>query len=396
MKITGVNFVRVQGTVPAGEVMHREPLGSPLDEMGPRPRIRGVVPRVSQHPRKVDQLFLRLQTDAHLVGQIGPVSPDIAVLIETHLVKRILGVTFDDPARLWDLMYRGSPHGRSGLLLHAISIVDCAVWDLLGKAHGKPVWRLLGEAMRPVVAAYAQTKGLSHHPEHLPRQIHALVDAGWTRLKLFLNHGPCDGEAGVEANVAVVKLAKDVVGSEVQIAVDAWRCWNFDFALRMARALEPLGIAWIEEPLMPELIEDYAELRRRSPVPIAAGEHHYGRWEYQTLLMAGAVDILQPDVTWCGGLTEFQRIAANAAAVGVAVYPHTHLLAPSVHAVAAGPAAASALVEFPVFADRFDAQHFLRHPVVASKGEIKLPSAPGLGMELDQEKVESEKPWSFQ
>jgi L-rhamnonate dehydratase len=391
VKITGLRVIELRGTATLSGPAHKEPVGKPLDVYPEyRPASRAAPPGAARCWRqKVCQLFLRVETDAGVHGQIGPVTQEAAWLARQRLTRYLVGRDALATDTLWDVMYRSQPHGYVGLMMHAISAVDCALWDLKGKAAAAPLSRLLGGPAREHIAAYAQTKGMSHHPDHLLAQARALVDDGWQRLKIFFNHGPADGVEGMDRNVAVVRALREGLGADVQLMADAWRSWEYPYAREMLGRLEPFDLAWIEEPLRPELVAELAELRRATRVPIAAGEHHYTRWGCRRLLEAEAVDVLQPDPMWAGGISETLQIHALASAAGVPVCPHTHLLQPNAHLLAALPAESAPWLEYPVFEDRFLASFFLENPVRAVTGQVTLPGTAGLGMEWDESKIES-------
>jgi L-alanine-DL-glutamate epimerase-like enolase superfamily enzyme len=393
MRISAIRVIELRGTARLDGPLGREPLGKPADVYPEyRSENRGRAPEPAG-PRSVHvhQRFLQIETDEGLCGRVGPVEPQVACLARSRLGGHLLG---EDPLaveRLWDVMFRTQAHGGAGLLLHAIGAVDCALWDLKGKWASVPVYRLLGGPTRDAIDAYAQTKGMSHHPDHLVGEARRLVDDGWRRLKVFLGYGPADGPAGMQRNVDVVRTLREGLGDEVEIMADAWRAWDYGYARDMLRRLAPFGLRWMEEPLPPEPVSALARLRGQSPVPIAAGEHAGGRWGHKRLLDAAAVDVLQPDVCWAGGISETRKVVALASAAGVEVCPHTHLLPPTVHLLAGTSPGEATLLEFPVFQQNYMAAFFLKDPPRAERGAVALPPSPGLGMEWDESKIESQE-----
>ena len=190
-------------------------------------------------------------------------------------------------------------YGRKGLVLHAISAVDLAVWDLHGKVVGEPVHALIGGRIRDAVQVYAT----GPRPE-------TAAALGFAGAKLPLVWGPSEGEAGFRNNVALAREARDAVPADFPLMYDCWMALDVDYAVRLAHAVEPLGFAWIEEPLPPD---DYAGLRRiRDRMPptmtLNTGEHEYTAAGFKLLCEAG-VDVIQPDLGWCGGMTEVLKIA---------------------------------------------------------------------------------------
>ena len=391
MKISAIHVIEVSGTAEFEGPARSEPIGKPQDVYPEyRPERRGRKLGTGPWRQEIRQFFLRVETDEGLTGQIGPVTPEVCRLVKLRLERPLLGADPLAGARAWDVMFRTQAHA-GGLTMHAIAAVDCALWDLRGRQAGVPVYRLLGGPTRDSLEAYAQTKGLPHDRDDLLAEVRRLVDAGWPRLKVFLNHGLADGRAGMQRNADVLRTLREGLGDQVELMADAWRSWDLPYALEMVRRLAPLGLSWLEEPLMPRPVEAWRELRRRSPVPIAGGEHAYTRWEHKELLDAGAVDVLQPDPSWAGGLTETLRIIALASAAGVRLCPHTNILQVSAHLVAACSPAEAPLVEAPVFEANYSAPFFLSDPVVAEGGTVRLPDAPGLGMELDESKIASQR-----
>ena len=161
----------------------------------------------------------------------------------------------------------------------AISAVDCAMWDLKGRMLGLPVVRLLGGPTRDADPRLRQRAWATPSSPTGPRERGPRVRRqGYTAMKWFYRHGPTDGREGMEENEALVAAVREAVGPDVEIMTDAWMSWDVPYTLEMARRLEPYRPRWIEEPVLPDKIESYAEIRRESPVPIAGGEHEYTRW----------------------------------------------------------------------------------------------------------------------
>lgn len=391
MKISAVRILELTGSAEFEGPARGEPIGRPED-VYPEYRRKRRGRKLGEGPwrQEIRHRFIRIETDDGAAGQFGPISAEVWPLILQRLRRHLLGADPLATARLWDILYRTQPHA-GGPLMHAIAAVDCALWDLRGRLLETPVYRLLGGPARDHLDAYAQTKGMPHDPEDLAAEANRLVDAGWTRMKVFLNYGPADGRAGMQRNTDVLWTLREAVGDEVELMADAWRAWDLPHALEMVHRLAPLGLRWLEEPLMPHPVQAWRELRSRSPVPVAGGEHAYSRWEHRQLLDADAVDVLQPDPAWAGGLTETLRIVALASAAGVPVCPHTDVLQVSAHLAAACSPAEVPLLEVPAFESNYTAPYFLKSPVRIEAGKAMLPDAPGLGMELDESKIQSQR-----
>jgi L-rhamnonate dehydratase len=203
-------------------------------------------------------------------------------------------------------------YGRMGVTMNAISGVDLALWDIMGKALGLPVYRLIGGEVKPRVPAYCTGNDIEQHIEY-----------GFTGLKLAIPHGPADGREGMKKNLELVKRARQALGPDGEIMLDCWMAWTERYTIEMAEMLAPYRIYWMEEVLQPH---DYAGFGRLNSgiksTRIATGEHEYGRYGFRYLLEHNAAAIWQPDLTWCGGLTELRRIGALAAAYDIPVIPH--------------------------------------------------------------------------
>ena len=278
--------------------------------------------------------------------------------------------------------------GRGGAVTHAISGIDIALWDLLGKATGQPVGRLLGGRYRERVKPYASL--LMREPEVLAELLRELKDQGFRAFKI--GWGPF-GRHSHAYDEQIVRAAREAVGADADLMVDAGGSdafWShgYKWALRTAHMLAEYDVAWFEEPLKPDALEDYVQLRLRAPVPISGGEVLTRRQSFQPWLTAGALDIVQPDVTKVGGITESRRVAWMAEAYGVRFIPHGWNTAVG---LAADLQLASA------FADTDLVEYLTGSPYVDEivsggwrldqEGMLSIPDAPGLGISLDQDAV---------
>ncbi len=262
--------------------------------------------------------LVTIQTDEGIEG-IGCAIPNGARdIVERHFSALLVGQDPFNIERLWDQMFRSSlPYGRKGLPIMAISAIDIALWDILGKALGQPVYNLLGGRVRDALPTYSTGNDVEHY--------HAL---GFRGFKLAMPHGPADGLDGIRKNIALIEWAREIVGPDADIMLDCYMAWNVEYTLRMSRLCEPLGVRWIEESLPPDDYDGYAEITAKSHVPIATGEHEYTRWGYQQLIGKRCCHILQPDLAWVGGISEAKKIAAMASAWGLDVIPHAGGLHP--------------------------------------------------------------------
>jgi L-alanine-DL-glutamate epimerase-like enolase superfamily enzyme len=243
-------------------------------------------------------------------------------VIDLYLKPLLLGADPWDLEFLWQHMYRRTmAFGRKGIGMTAISAVDIALWDLLGKAAKQPVYRLLGGRTKPRIPVYA-SRLYSVPLEELAAEARRYKAEGYKAMKLRFGWGPTDGAAGMQRNVELVRTVREAVGDEVDVMADAYMGWTLDYAKRMLPRLEPFGLRWLEEPVLPDERHGYAELKAYGRVPIAGGEHEFTLHGFRELLEARALDVVQFDTNRVGGLTQARKIAALAEAYGVPVIPH--------------------------------------------------------------------------
>lgn len=395
MKITDVRFLRVSGSWNYDGPLGEERLVRPVDiypefkEEGP-----GWFGPDAEPPYPVSQVFVLVDTDEGVTGMYGPTQDDVARIIQNQLARILIGENPHAVERIWDKMYRHSIHGRKGPTMMAISQVDLALWDLKGKLLGAPVYELLGGPSRERIKTYASMLGYSIEPDLVAARLKEIVAEGYAATKWFFRHGPSDGEDGVRKNVELVRTVREAVGPDVDIIFDAWNSWDVPYTLRMAELLREYRVWWLEEPVMPDMIPQYAEIRRAvSGVCISGGEHEYTRWGIKALLDAGAVDILQPDPTWAGGLTELTKIAALASSYGIPVIPH-HGGVASTHLIASQTLTTCPMQEWLIqYGERF--QVFLTHKIEPRDGYIDLPTDPGLSMEFDDDAIDTREEVTF-
>jgi L-alanine-DL-glutamate epimerase-like enolase superfamily enzyme len=273
-------------------------------------------------------------------------------------------------------------------------VVDCALWDLKGKWYNAPVYELLGGPTRTEIPAYASALGYSLDPELVQERAQRMVAEGYTATKWFFRDGPTDGKAGIERNMRLVRTLRESVGPDVDIMLDAWMSWDVPYTVQMARRMEEYAPRWIEEPVLPDKIDQYAEIRATINIPVSGGEHEYTRWGVKQLLDVRAVDVLQTDIYWCGGISESMKICALASAYDIPVIPHGHSTPASAHLIAAWPEPTTPLLEYLIKWNEIH-QYFLATPLKPINGIVTLPTAPGLGMELDEAKMESKREVSW-
>jgi L-rhamnonate dehydratase len=346
-----------------------------------------------------DDLVVLVHTDEGITG-IGEVdsAPDVvAALIRqpaSHAVAHSLRSTLVgrdpmDVEGLWDAMYRGLIYvGRRGIAIHAISGLDIALWDIKGKALGKPVFELLGTPQRDRVRAYASML-MPDTKEEVTEAVTALRDQSVTAVKL--GWGPLGDDPRHDVELAAA--AKDAGGDGVEIMIDAGLGYVADAetAIGVAREYERLGVYWLEEPFEPDEYEAYAELADTVDLRVAAGEQDATWWGFRELIDRAHVDVVQPDVTRCGGITELLRIAELARSRGVATVPHAWksgiIKAASLHCNAVMPD--GVWQEYCVADTPINTSLTVQRLPIEADGCVAVPTTPGLGVDLDEDVLES-------
>jgi L-rhamnonate dehydratase len=345
----------------------------------------------------VGDVVVEVKTDAGIIG-IGHgnwATGAIKTIVDETLSKLVIGEDPRQREKLWDIMYRATiPFGRKGAAIEAISAVDLALWDIAGKEANKPVYELLGGPVTDEIPCYASNLHPVDH-DTLEQEAIDYVENGFDAMKLRFRFGPEAGRQGMKENEKIVETVRNAVSDEIEIAGDAYMGWSVRYAKKMIQRLEPYDMAWIEEPVIPDDIDGYAEVRESAPMLISGGEHEFTRWGHKELLEREAVDILQPDIHRCGGLTELQRIDAMASARDVPVIPHSGTN-PHLHFIAASANAPMAEY-FPIpdwYEERQEnkdstyADAIYANPPQAKDGTISLPNSVGLSTELNREALD--------
>lgn len=298
-----------------------------------------------------------------------------AAIVEQHLSDYVVGESAFAHSRIWDRMFSSTLlYGRKGIVLHAISAVDLAIWDLHGQITELPVHELIGGKIRDAVRVYAT----GPDPAVAAR-------GGFAGGKLPLTYAPCEGEDGFRANVEIARQARAATADGFPLMYDCWMALDVDYAARLAHEVVDLGFTWLEEPLPPDQYGALRRLRARMPATmmLATGEHEYTANGFRLLCEAGA-DVIQPDPSWCGGLTELLRIWSVATTYGVKVVPHAGGMT-SYHFVASRPD--GDLAEFPILSSDGESiapQHaplFLGETLPV-KGWVTVGDGPGFGLTL--------------
>jgi L-rhamnonate dehydratase len=387
MRITSVDVVRLTGTLPppvhgAGQ-WQAHPLHHYAEHRPTRPPTRPT------EPRPLTELFVEITAEDGTVGRFGPIFRAAAHVIRDQLASFLAQRDALAIEALHDRLLRLDRHARAGHYLMAVSAVDCALWDLKGKLLDQPVHRLLGGPTRQTVPCYASMLGYPVEPTAAAATAAAVQSEGWPAQKWFFPHGPGSGEAGLAANLALAHAVRAAVGPHYPLMFDAFMGWDLPFAQRMLAGLAPLQPTWMEEPLPPEQLDGFRRLKAAHPaVPLATGEHIYGRWQTYELVQSRAVDVLQNDPDWTGGITELLHVCSLGSAASLPVIAHGHSLLPALHVAAARPPTTVPWVEF-LLSYQSEKQHFFATKRWPHRGHLAPPAEPGLGLELDPAAIES-------
>lgn len=391
LPIAAVEFVRYTGSYETLAGVDGQHQNQPLhlyDQFRPKPYADARAPKPTR--ATVRAIYLRIRTEGGPDGLYGPIDTEAAIVVQQQLASFLKGKDALAGEALWDQMFRLNRHSRTGHFLMAISAVDNALWDVRGRYFQTPVYRLLGGPTRSAVRAYGSCLGFSLEPDALARKARELKQQGYLHQKWFPAYGPGDGAAGFQKNVDLVRILREAVGDDVDLMFDAYQSWQLDYAIQWARRVEQFRPRWIEEAVPADKIEAFAELRRATSIPVASGEHIYGRHEAARYLRAGALSVLQCDPEWCGGLTEIVRICAIASLHDAQVIPHGHSIHSALHLIASQPPDVCPLLEYLIPKMR-SYYHFEKRQFTPVNGLIELPDAPGFGIEIDPARVEKQE-----
>ncbi|MCQ6561065.1 enolase C-terminal domain-like protein [Paenibacillus mendelii] len=322
-----------------------------------------------------NRIIVLVETDEGITG-IGESTGGMAgaAIIKEHFSKFLIGQSPFAVERHWDVMFRVAlPYGRKGIPVMAMSAVDLALWDLCAKARNEPLYRLLGGPVKERVQAYVTGNDFDKTKER-----------GFLGQKLAMPYGPASGEEGMRKNVDLVRQARETLGPDKEIMLDCYMAWNVDYTVRMSERLAPYRVKWIEESLPPDDYEGYGELNRKvTHSAIATGEHEYTRYGFQQLLQVRGAEILQPDICWCGGITEAKKISAMASAMHIPVIPHAGGLQPwALHLIFADSNIPFAEFAYINGADRDNYDPILEGIPAPRDGWFSLPEGIGAGIRL--------------
>ncbi len=300
-------------------------------------------------------------------------------IIEKHLSRFVEGQDAHNVELIWDQMWRATmPYGRKGLTVQAISAVDLAIWDCLGKLRGEPVYALIGGKTKERLPVYATTS----RPD-------IAQSWGFHGAKIPCRYGPAEGQQGLKKNIAIMAEAREQVGPDFPLRLDCYMALTVPYAIQLGKELAQYNLEWIEECLPPDDYDGYAEIRAalRGVCLVTTGEHEYTRYGFRELIARKCADVLQPDINWVGGLTEAKRIVAMAAAYDIPIIPHGSSVF-SYHLQFAFTNCP--IAEFLVMSPQADelvplfGRLFTNEPI-PHQGFIELDDTPGWGVELNHD-----------
>jgi L-rhamnonate dehydratase len=342
----------------------------------------------------VSAVYLQILADQGSSGHYGPIDQRQAFLVGSELRDLLVGSNPLATERIHDEMLRVHRHGRAGLFVTAISAVDNALWDLRGKVSGEPVYRLLGGPTRDSVPAYASMLGFSVEPERAAAVAREYQRRGFTAQKWFFKYGPSAGSEGMRRNLSMARAVREAVGPGYRLMFDAFMGWDSTYAADMARGLEAVEPFWLEEPLPPEQVAAFRRLAASSSVRLATGEHAHTRWQVKELLDSGAIGVVQADPDWAGGISEQRHICSLCSAYDVPVVAHGHTVPAALHVAASQSPQTVPMVEYLVRVQE-RTQYFQKTAYRPVDGALRLPTDPGLGIDLDPAKIVSRRELTF-
>lgn len=320
------------------------------------------------------------------IGNAALVPELVKKAIDGYYAPLVIGEDPFDYAYLWEKMYRRSlAWGRKGVGMTAISAIDIAIWDLMGKLTGKPVFKLLGGRTKEKIPVY-YSKLYADSIEAMQREAQAAVDAGYAAVKSRFGFGLKDGMAGMRENLKRAEAVREVIGWNRDLMLECYMGWNLDYTRRMLPKLERLEPRWLEEPVIADDLHGYAELNR-GPIPLSGGEHEFTLFGFRQLLDMKAVSVVQYDTNRVGGITAAQKINALAEAYQVPVVPHAGQMH-NYHLTMANTNCPVAEY-FPVHDVEIGNELFyyiFKGDPAARNGFLDLDEArPGLGIEISEE-----------
>lgn len=370
MKITGINVFELEGEARSDLAVFETA----------HPYLSNEYSDVKPHK----QTFTEIVTDEGITGLCPRGSREVKLLGETLIGEDPLHI-----AHIWERLY-----SESYLRFQRqpyIGILELALWDIIGKARGEPVYNLLGGPSRERIPAYAAMLGFNSEPEVAAETSKHWVAKGFGGLKWYPLYNATDGDSGLRKTVALVEAIRDAVGDHVDIMLDFGisppNQNNLLYLIKLSRWLEPYNITWIEEPLNIDDINAYRQLTQATSIPVAFGERWYDRWQFKNVLDSGAATVVQPDLLAALGITEVRRIIALASTYGIPVIPHANeACINTMHLLFAESARTCPMAEWGVKLNH-NMQYFYKTFYEPVDGFFELPNGPGFGFEIDENKI---------
>ena len=342
-------------------------------------------------------MVLKMFTDQGIIGYGEPMNYEhwrVVAQAVDDMAEYLVG---KDPLQIeehWQAMYRSSYSRSMPVLVGALSGIEMAMWDVFGKVVGLPVWKLLGGSVRDRIRVYTGIGGTT--PEACAESAKKAVAAGFRAVKMGASPQPVrfvDTPKTIDTMIARVAAVREAVGDEVDIAVDLHRRLSPTMATILVKELEPFRLLFAEEPCHPENNEPLLALSRSTTIPIATGERHLTRWGFREIIEREMCAILQPDIRHCGGILELKKISAMAEIHNIAIAPHNAAgpigVAASVHVMATVP---NLLI---CEGGHRRGEGLFATPLVLKDGFIELPTAPGLGVDMDDAAIEAVRDETF-
>jgi L-alanine-DL-glutamate epimerase-like enolase superfamily enzyme len=326
--------------------------------------------------------LVRITTDEGIDG-LGEAWCDPALAEGVVLGKLRPQVLGEDPFNVELIWHRafdgGAMYDPKGAMVAGMSGIDMACWDIMGKALGQPVHKLIGGLCRDAIEAYASDVHWQADPADMARDAARFAEAGFRRVKTHVGVDPHD-------DVRRVRALREAIGPDVGLMVDINTGFDRPTAIRFGRRIAEYDITWYEEPLSPMDLDGLAVIRESTGIPIATGENEYTRWGFREMFAKGGVDVAMPDMARTGGITDMRKICAVAEAFGVVVSPHNYssgvCSAATLHLMAATPGTGP--LEWDTVGSSIVDELFVEPPVVKD-GQVWVPQLPGLGVHLPDE-----------
>lgn len=325
-------------------------------------------------------LVVEVEADNGVVGfGITTGGYPAAWLVMNHLDRFVVGQPVENLEQMWDQMYNGSLYyGRKGIVMNAISAIDLALWDLLGRLRQEPVYAMLGGKVREELQFYAT----GPRPDLAKKM-------GFIGGKLPLVYGPADGEEGLKKNLEMAADMRAKVGPDFMLMWDCWMALDLPYAKKLMQGSEELGFKWVEECFNPDDYWSYRDLKKAAGnrIMVTGGEHEATRYGFRMLMEFCDLDILQPDVGWCGGMTELVRIGHMADAYGKYVVPHGSGIYSHHFVVSKRNSPFTECLMMSPKADRTISQYYplIKDEPMPVNGRLKMDDKPGFGVELNKE-----------